>query len=165
MKRELRDDKTRDRNNDGRRGSVVKIIIPILIVAAVFSIWIYKNSSRGNDTNERDTSEFALDATADFDLEQILSYGLPTMIVLGTDYCPPCLEMMPIIEKVNKDYRERAMIKYVDVDKNPQAATHFGLRVTPTQFFLTDEGEPYGYHEGFLSEEEIIRILGELGVK
>jgi thioredoxin-related protein len=33
------------------------------------------------------------------------------------------------------------------------------------QFFFDAEGKPYGYHEGFLPEEDIIRILKEIGMK
>lgn len=144
---------------------MVKIVVLVLVVAAIFGIWAYKNLLPGNKAQEYDTSEFALDATEDFDLEQILSHGLPVMIDFGADYCAPCREMEPILEKVNKDYRGRAVIKFVDVQKNPQVAGGFGIKFIPTQFFFDAEGKPYGYHEGFLPEEEIIRILKELGAE
>lgn len=153
-------------HNQGKRhGTAVKIVIPILIIMVVFGIWAYKNMLPDDGKVDEDVSEFALEATKDFDLETILSYGMPTMIDFGASYCAPCREMAPILVKVNKDYRGKAMIKYVDVEKNPQAAGEFGVSVVPTQFFFDDKGQPYGYHEGFLPEEEIIRVLGELGVK
>ena len=147
------------------RRPIAKIIVPILVVAVIFGIWAYKNLPLGSATGEEELSEFALDATEDFDLEQILSYGLPVMIDFGADYCAPCREMEPILEKVNKDYRGRAVIKFVAVQKNLQAAGEFGLRVVPPQIFFDSKGQPYVYHEGFLPEEEIVRILEEIGVE
>ena len=146
------------------RKPVIKIIVLFLVAAVIFGIWAYKNLLPGSKT-EQDDSEFALDATEDFDLERFLSHGLPVMINFRADYCTTCREMDPILEKVNRDYRGRAVIKSVDVDKNLQAAAKFGIWVIPTQFFFDAEGKPYGYHEGFLPEEEIIRILKEIGME
>lgn len=146
------------------RKPIIKIIVPFLVAAVIFGIWAYKNLLPGNKM-EQDASEFALDATENFDLEKILSHGLPVMIDFGADYCAPCREMEPILEKVNRDYRGRAVIKFVDVQKNPRVAGEFGIKVIPTQFFFDAEGKPYGYHEGFLPEEEIIRILKEIGME
>lgn len=146
------------------RKPIIKIIVPFLVAAIIFGIWAYKNLLPGGIMGQ-DDSEFALDATEDFDLERFLSHGLPVMINFRADYCTTCRDMDPIIEKVNKDLRGRAVIKSVDADKNLQAAGKFGVWVIPMQFFFDAEGKPYGYHEGFLPEEDIIRILKEIGMK
>lgn len=144
---------------------MIKIAVPILVVVVIFGIWAYKNLLPGSKAQGYDTSEFALDATENFDLEKILSHGLPVMINFREDYCTACREMDPILEKVNRDYRGRAVIKSVDADKNLKAAGQFGVWVIPMQFFFDAEGKPYGYHEGYLPEDEIIRILKEIGAE
>lgn len=144
---------------------IKKVVVPILVVVIIFGIWAYKNILLGSIAGEEDTSEYALDATKDLDLEEILSHGLPVMIDFGADYCAPCREMAPVLVRLNKEYRGRAIIKFVDVQKNSSAAGEFGVSVIPTQFFFDRNGEPYGYHEGLLPEQEIIRIFEELGVE
>jgi thioredoxin 1 len=161
-----------DKNNtnddiipDKPQRPIIKILVPVLVIAVIFGIWAYKNLLPASDVKDEDTSEFALDATEDFNLEEILSHGLPVLIDFGADYCAPCREMAPILDELNKEYRGRAVIKFVDIQKNPRASEGFGITVIPTQFFFDKEGTPYSYHEGFLSRENIIRAFEELGVE
>lgn len=154
-----------DNRNNGGNAPIIKIVVPVLVVAVIFGIWAYKNLLPDGGTEEGDMSEFALDATEDFNLEEILSHGMPVMIDFGADYCAPCREMAPILQDLNKEYRGRAVIKFVDIQKNPEAAEGFGITLIPTQFFFDSQGSPHVYHEGFLSGEDIIRVFEELGVE
>ena len=133
------------------------------------------------------SSEFDLDATEDFDLEKILSYGLPVVIDFGSDSCIPCQEMAPILSKLNEELRGKVIVIFVDVSVNPDAGRVVPLRVIPTQFFFDANGKPYvphsadsGFviynhkatgehmftaHEGGMTEEEILAVLEEMGVE
>jgi len=150
---------------------IVKILVPIMIVFVVFGIWAFKNTGlnhdkKNPDSNENlDSSGFALDATENFDLDEILSHGLPVMIDFGADSCIPCKEMAPVLKELNEEYRGKAVIKFVDVWKNQSAAEGFPLRSIPTQFFFDKDGNPYVYHEGGMDKASIIEILKELGVE
>ena len=44
-------------------------------------------------------------------------------------------------------------------------AKRFGIRAIPTQIFFDKEGKEVYRHEGFLSEEEIVRRFKDMGVK
>lgn len=134
-----------------------------------------------------DEAGFALDATEDFDLEGILSYGLPVIIDFGSDSCIPCKEMAPILEELNEELRGTVMVKFVDVWKNGDAAAQIPLRVIPTQFFFDKDGNPYvpsdensdfimygnedtgehlfTAHEGPMEKEEILAVFEEMGVQ
>src|SRR5512137_1924583 len=56
-----------------------------------------------------------------------------TMVDLGAKSCIPCKMMAPIMEKLDKDYKGRAAILFLDVWKDPEQAKRFGIRVIPTQ--------------------------------
>ena len=144
---------------------VTNFLVPILIVIAVFGIWAYKNAGSTDKRENADTSEFALDATDNFNLEEIIAHGLPVMIDFGADACAPCKEMAPVLKELNQEYRGRAVIKFVDVWRNQNAAAGFPLRVIPTQFFFDKDGNPYAYHEGGMDKASIIKVLKELGVE
>ncbi len=90
--------------------------------------------------------------------------GKVTMIDLGSDYCIPCRMMAPILEKIEKTYKGKADILFVDVNQNKDQAIRFGIRVIPTQIFFDAEAKEAYRHEGFMSEEEIISRLTTMGV-
>jgi len=91
--------------------------------------------------------------------------GMVTMVDLGARACIPCKMMAPILEKLEKEYAGRAAVIFFDVWKDPKPAHRFGIRSIPTQIFFDKKGREVYRHEGFLSEEEIVRRLKEMGVK
>lgn len=134
------------------------------------------------------SSEFDLEATNNLDMDKLLSYGLPVIIDFGADSCIPCKEMAPVLKELNEELRGKAIVKFVDVWKNADAAQVVPLRVIPTQFFFDKDGKPYvptdpessGFlmygdeetnehyftaHEGGMTKDEILAVLKELGVE
>jgi len=90
--------------------------------------------------------------------------GMVTMIDLGAKKCIPCKMMAPILAKLEKEYAGRAAIVFLDV-WDPKPAHRFSIRTIPTQIFFDTAGKEIYRHEGFLSEEEIVRLLKDMGVK
>jgi thioredoxin 1 len=91
--------------------------------------------------------------------------GMVTMVDLGAKKCIPCKMMAPILEKLEKVYAGKAAVVFLDVWEDPKPAQRFGIRGIPTQIFFDKEGREVFRHLGFLSEEEIVRRLKEMGVK
>lgn len=165
-----------------------RTLIPLLILAVVFGIWLIKNEQK--ESREQITppvnADFALHAKS-MDLERLKAYGLPIMIDLGSDSCQPCREMAPILREVNAEYQGSVIVLYGDVGRYPKLAEGFPLEVIPTQFFFTKEGKPYvpsdpnsmymqmyvrkdtnehvlTAHQGFMSKKQILAVFKELGV-
>ena len=91
--------------------------------------------------------------------------GMVTMVDLGAKKCIPCKMMTPILEKLEKAYAGRAAIVFLDVWEDPKPAHRFSISGIPTQIFFDKKGKEVFRHLGFLSEEEIIRRLKDMGVK
>jgi thioredoxin 1 len=91
--------------------------------------------------------------------------GMVTMVDLGAKKCIPCKMMAPILEKLERVYAARAAVVFFDVWEDPAPAKRFGIRTIPTQIFFDKDGKEVYRHEGFLSEEEIVRRFKEMGVK
>lgn len=187
---------------------LVKILVPVLIVVIVLGIYLFKNppqedtasqqaepspevSTQQSEPNTPEvdylSAEFDLDATNDFDLSELLSYGLPVIIDFGSDSCIPCQKMAPVLEELNEELRGKAIVKFVDVWENPDAAKNFPLSVIPTQFFFGSDGKPYvpdsqdsGFimyehqetgvhvftaHEGGMEKDDLLAVLKGLGVE
>ena len=90
--------------------------------------------------------------------------GLVTMVDLGATKCIPCKMMAPIIEELQKEYKGRASIIFIDVWEHPEQAQHFGIRGIPTQIFYDKEGKEIGRHVGFLDKKSILATFDKLGV-
>jgi len=91
--------------------------------------------------------------------------GMVTMVDLGAKSCVPCKMMAPILEKLEKEYKGRAAIVFIDVWKHPDQAKQFGIRVIPTQIFYDSQGKELLRHTGFMSEEAIVAQLKKMGVQ
>ena len=91
--------------------------------------------------------------------------GMVTMIDLGAKRCIPCKMMAPILEKLGKEYTGRAAIVFLDVWEDRAPAKRFAIKGIPTQIFFDKEGKEVFRHLGFLSEEEIVRRLKDMGVE
>jgi thioredoxin 1 len=62
--------------------------------------------------------------------------GMVTMIDLGAKKCIPCKMMAPIMEKMEKVYKGKAVIAFIDVWEQREPVNRFGIRVIPTQIFF-----------------------------
>ena len=92
------------------------------------------------------------------------SQPLPMMIDLGANACKACKEMKPILEKAERDYQGRAVVKFIDVWANRDESAKYGIRTIPTQIFYDASGKEVWRHEGFLDAQAIDAKFTELGV-
>ncbi|MBU1181137.1 MAG: thioredoxin family protein [Pseudomonadota bacterium] len=97
--------------------------------------------------------------------DNIPAKGTVTMIDLGAKACVPCKMMAPIMEKMEKKYAGKAVIHFYDVWKDREPAVRFKIHVIPTQIFFNMEAKEVYRHEGFMSEDDIVRQLTKMGVK
>lgn len=91
--------------------------------------------------------------------------GKVTMVDIGAKKCIPCKMMAPIIEELEKEYKDRAAIVFIDVWENPAAGKKFRIQLIPTQIFFNAEGKEVLRHEGFMEKAAIVAELEKLGVK
>lgn len=89
--------------------------------------------------------------------------GQVTMVDLGAHKCIPCKMMAPIIAELQKEYKGRASIIFIDVWEHREQAQRFGIRGIPTQIFYDKEGKEVGRHVGFLDKKSIVATFDKLG--
>ena len=88
-----------------------------------------------------------------------------TMIDLGAKKCIPCKMMAPIMEKMEKIYKGKAVIAFIDVWEHREPVNRFGIRAIPTQIFFDKNGKEVYRHAGFMPEKAIVAQLEKIGVK
>lgn len=99
------------------------------------------------------------------DFSKVPVKGFVTMIDLGAKKCIPCKMMAPIMEKMEKVYRGKAAIVFIDVWENSGQAGRFGISSIPTQIFFDPDGKEVYRHVGFMGEEAIVTQLKKMGVE
>ena len=91
--------------------------------------------------------------------------GTVTLIDLGAKKCIPCKMMAPILEKMEKVYKGKAAVVFIDVWEHREQAQRFRIRAIPTQIFYDKNGKEVYRHVGFLAEKDIVAQLEKMCVK
>lgn len=82
----------------------------------------------------------------------------PAIVDFYADWCGPCRKLSPLLEEIAAEYKNDIIIYKVNVDKEPDLATAFGIRSLPTLFFVPMQGNP-SIVEGFLPKEELYKAM------
>lgn len=177
-----------------KKGILIKVAVPALIVLVVLGIYIFKKAEDGKINSSAQAEENSEESIpleiSSVDLEEIKSYGVPFVIDFGSDSCIPCKEMAPVLETLHEEFKGKAIVHFVDVWKNQTAATDFPVSVIPTQVFYNTDGTPFvpseelsqeieftlyssktnnehlfTVHQGGVTEDQMRKIFAEMGVE
>ena len=88
--------------------------------------------------------------------------GMVTVVDLGAKTCIPCKLMAPILEELEKEYKGRAAVIFIDVWENRDKAKEFKVLTIPTQIFYNKQGQEVYRHIGFFDKESIKEKLDAL---
>jgi putative thioredoxin len=90
-----------------------------------------------------------------------LSNTVPVVVDLWAEWCGPCKQLSPIIEKVTREQGGRVVLAKVDVDANPQIAQGFRAQSIPMVVALIG-GQPVPMFTGAVPEEQVREVFGRL---
>jgi thioredoxin 1 len=90
---------------------------------------------------------------------------LPRMVDVGKTWCIPCKKMVAVLEEAERRYRGKALIEFVDLEKDPEAAQRYKIQMIPTQVFFTADGKEFERHVGFMPFEEVEKVFAKMGVE
>lgn len=88
----------------------------------------------------------------------------PAVVDFYATWCGPCRTLAPILEELSEEYADEVDIYKVDIDKEQELATAFGVRSVPTLLFIPTEGMPQ-MATGALPKETLREAIGELLLK
>lgn len=90
-----------------------------------------------------------------------LSTQVPVVIDLWAEWCGPCKQLSPVIEKVTRDFDGKLVLAKIDVDKNPRIQQAFGVQSIPTVVALV-KGQPVPLFQGATAEPQIRQVFEQL---
>ncbi len=166
-----------------------KILVPLCMFLGVFGLWYMEAQNSPKEStptaHSQNTTDSSALAVSHINLEELKKQQLPMIIDFGADACIPCKEMAPVLIKLHADMKDKAIIKFVDVWKSPDAAQGFPVQVIPTQILILADGTPYvpknvkdiefilykdketqehvfTAHQGGLTEAQMLSILADM---
>ena len=88
----------------------------------------------------------------------------PAIIDLYADWCGPCKAVAPILKELAAEYKGKIVIYKINVDKEKELATAFGIRSIPTMLFVPQTGDPM-ISQGALPKEELVKQIDNFLLK
>ena len=90
-----------------------------------------------------------------------LSRTVPVVVDLWAEWCGPCKQLSPILEKVVAELAGRLVLAKVDVDANPQLAQSFRAQSIPMVVALV-AGQPVPLFTGAVPEQQVREVFAQL---
>ena len=90
-----------------------------------------------------------------------LSRTVPIVVDLWAEWCGPCKQLSPVIEKVVTELAGRVVLAKVDVDANPQLSQAFRAQSIPLVVALV-QGQPVPLFTGAVPEAQVREVITQL---
>lgn len=94
---------------------------------------------------------------------QEIQHGV-VLVDFYADWCGPCRMMTPVLEKVAKEVKGKAVLGKLDIDKAQKVAAHFQVTSIPT-LILYKEGKEVGRLVGLRDGDAIKQFIDGAGKK
>ncbi|MBB3332023.1 putative thioredoxin [Halomonas campaniensis] len=88
-----------------------------------------------------------------------LSMQVPVLLDCWAPWCEPCKNLMPVLEKLAREYRGAFILAKLNIDENQEIAAQLGVRSVP-DVKLVSQGGLVDHFQGALPEKQIREWLG-----
>lgn len=110
---------------------------------------------------ERTDMQKKLVEVTDFTFSKVLKSTKPVVVDFHTDWCGPCKEIKPHLEKLNYELEGKVVFVKIDVEKSPSIANQYGARSIPTIMIFLN-GKVKDFSVGTSAVKDLKKKLLEL---
>ena len=84
-----------------------------------------------------------------------------TFLEFGSTGCSACKRMESVMEEISKKYPQTVNVVFLNIlkPKNQVLMKYFGVASIPTQVLLDKDGKEFFRHSGYISAEEIGKVI------
>lgn len=95
------------------------------------------------------------------DFNEILENNNVVIAKFSSTWCVPCRIMEPMIERVGKQFEDKAKVISIDVEDEPDLATKYKIRNIPTILYFKN-GEIKDKSVGSITESDFVNRINNL---
>lgn len=70
--------------------------------------------------------------------EKVIQAEGAVLVDFWAEWCGPCKQLSPVLDQVANDYEGQLTVAKVNIDKNPEAPSKYGVRGIPTLILFRD---------------------------
>ena len=85
----------------------------------------------------------------------------PAIVDFFATCCGPCKGLAPVLAEIATEYKDQIDVYKVDIDKESELASAFGIRSVPTLLFIPMDGQPQ-MSLGALPKADLKRAVEEI---
>ena len=102
--------------------------------------------------------DITLDNAQQFLIDE--SFNRPVVVDFWADWCGPCKNLMPVLEKLANEYAGAFLLAKVNADDQQMISSQFGVRSLPTVMVMQN-GQPIDGFTGALPEVQVRELLAK----
>ena len=92
--------------------------------------------------------------------QDVLKAEGPVLVDFWAEWCGPCKQIAPSLDKIAKEMEGKVTIAKVNIDDNPQTPTQYGVRGIPTLLIFKD-GQVAAMKVGALPKSKLVEWAQE----
>lgn len=93
--------------------------------------------------------------------KEVINSPIPVLVDFWASWCIPSQMMLPMIDKLSKEYDGKVKIKKLNVDQNPRMRNNYKIFGCPT-FVLFENGIELARKVGAQSENQLKELINSV---
>lgn len=90
----------------------------------------------------------------------VLNSSKPVLVDFWAEWCGPCRQIAPIVDELATEKADKIEVFKVNIDKNPETPSKFGVRGIPTLILFKD-GKPLATKVGSMPKSTLFSWVDE----